>query len=254
VSSVTGTVRESERSLEGPFSVVVLSGRAIVQAMFTDLGRRRRDAVSVTVLPMSAGAIAGASDVLGTASVAVLDASVSAPEALAACEALRAECPSLPVAAVFCCPHSTSAADLRALLVAGADGLLDLELPADETLRMLRDIARGQGTCHLQLAADSSTSLRDFLSNEPVNENLSERDLGILRLVTLGYTDQEIGRELFLSHHTVKHRIDRLRRQVGARNRIQLAAWAGGQATLRSDGNGWHANAGPPLRHSSTAA
>jgi DNA-binding NarL/FixJ family response regulator len=53
--------------------------------------------------------------------------------------------------------------------------------------------------------------------------------------VAAGLTDHEIGRQLYLSHHTVKHRIDRLRRRVRARNRIQLAAWAGGQEALRGD-------------------
>jgi DNA-binding NarL/FixJ family response regulator len=51
--------------------------------------------------------------------------------------------------------------------------------------------------------------------------------------VALGLTDHEIGRRLSLSHHTVKHRIDRLRRRVHAKNRVQLAAWAGRQDALR---------------------
>src|SRR3954471_15614060 len=83
------------------------------------------------------------------------------------------------------------------------------------------------------MAAGSSTSLVELLASQNGVEELSDHDVGLLRLVAAGLTDHEIGRELYLSHHTVKHRIDPLRRRVRARNRIQLAAWAGSQEALR---------------------
>ena len=110
---------------------------------------------------------------------------------------------------------------------------MDLQLSAPDTLRVLQGVARGQGAFHLQMAAGSSTPLVQLLANERSSEELSEHDLGLLRLVAAGLTDHEIGRQLYLSHHTVKHRIDRLRRRVHARNRIQLAAWAGSHEALR---------------------
>jgi DNA-binding NarL/FixJ family response regulator len=119
------------------------------------------------------------------------------------------------------------------LLAAGVQGLVDLQLAADETVRVLRGVARGQGTFHLQMAAGSSTSLVELLAEERTSE-LSEADIELLRLVAAGLTDHEIGRQLFLSHHTVKHRIDRMRQRVGARNRVQLAAWAGGLDAVRA--------------------
>jgi DNA-binding NarL/FixJ family response regulator len=146
----------------------------------------------------------------------------------------------LPIAAVFCCPHSATAADLRGLLAAGVEGLLDLQLSPIDTLRVLRGVARGQGAFHLQMAAGSSTSLVELLASQHGADELSDHDLGLLRLVAAGLTDHEIGRQLFLSHHTVKHRIDRLRQRVHARNRIQLAAWAGSHEALRV------AREGPP--------
>jgi DNA-binding NarL/FixJ family response regulator len=51
--------------------------------------------------------------------------------------------------------------------------------------------------------------------------------LQLLELVAYGRSDREIGALLHLSPHTVKHRIERLRDALGARNRIELAAWAG---------------------------
>jgi DNA-binding NarL/FixJ family response regulator len=227
-----GQERPQRRSSE-PLRVVVAASRPPVRALFAEMARTGRDAVSVVLTALDSRAVAGAAQALAEADVAVVDASVDHSETVAACEAIRAHCPQLPISAVFCCPHSAGAADLRALVGAGVGGLLDLQLSAEETLRVLRGIARGQGAFHLQMAGGSSTSLYDLLARDRGADALSEPDLALLRLVALGLTDHEIGSRLYLSHHTVKHRIDRLRRRVQARNRIQLAAWAGSQEALR---------------------
>jgi two-component system response regulator DevR len=155
--------------------------------------------------------------------------------------------PRVPISAVFCSPHTATSTDLRGLLAAGVEALVDLQLSAAETLRVLRGVARGQGAFHLQMAAGSSVSLVELLAKERTDEVLTDHDLGLLRLVAAGLTDHEIGRQLYLSHHTVKHRIDRLRRRVRARNRIQLAAWAGSQEALRVDRGGAHSAALRPV-------
>jgi DNA-binding NarL/FixJ family response regulator len=176
--------------------------------------------------------------------VAVVDASVDRVDTIAVCQTLRTMRPRVPISAVFCCPHSATSADLRGLLAAGVEALVDLQLSAADTLRVLRGVARGQGAFHLQMAAGSSLTLVELLGDDRGEEVLTDHDLGLLRLVAAGLTDHEIGRQLYLSHHTVKHRIDRLRRRVRARNRIQLAAWAGGQEALRVDRGGLNGDAG----------
>jgi DNA-binding NarL/FixJ family response regulator len=217
------------------FHALVLTSHPPIRAFFADTGRQGDDSVRITILPLDSRAVAAARDPLATASVAAVDASVDPTEALAVCKAIRADRPTLAITAVFCCPHSATATDLRALLAAGVDGLLDLQLSAQDTLHVLRGVARGEGAFHLQLAAGSSSSLLELLAGEQQATHLSDDDLGLLRLITLGLTDHEIGRQLYLSHHTIKHRIDRLRRRVHAKNRIQLAAWAGAQPALSSD-------------------
>lgn len=61
------------------------------------------------------------------------------------------------------------------------------------------------------------------------------RDAELIRLVALGWSDRAIGRALYISPHTVSHRVGRLCRMLGleagdpgsAARRTQLAAWAG---------------------------
>jgi DNA-binding NarL/FixJ family response regulator len=204
------------------------------------MSRQSETPIEITLLPLDAHVAEVATEVVARADVAVVDGSIDRTEAIGVCKALRDTRPALPIAAVFCCPHSATAADLRGLLAAGVEGLLDLQLSPVDTLRVLRGVARGQGAFHLQMAAGSSTPLVELLASQNGADELSDHDLGLLRLVAAGLTDHEIGRQLYLSHHTVKHRIDRLRQRVHARNRIQLAAWAGSHEALRV------AREGPP--------
>jgi DNA-binding NarL/FixJ family response regulator len=234
VSEVSDGHDPSERPKVNPFWIVVAAGRPSVRAFFAEIGRVPDSAVSVALLPLDAHAVAAAEDRLERANVAVVDASVERAEAISVCGAIRDRRPKLPISAVFCCPHAVTSGDLRGLLAAGVEGLIDLQLSAAETLRVLRGVARGQGAFHLQMVAGSKTSLVQLLAHERDSE-LNDHDLGLLRLVAAGLTDQEIGQQLYLSPHTVKHRIDRLRQRVSARNRIQLAAWAASQVSLRGD-------------------
>ncbi|MFI1018635.1 response regulator [Streptomyces sp. NPDC020965] len=55
---------------------------------------------------------------------------------------------------------------------------------------------------------------------------LSVRELDIVRLIAVGRTNQEICDELFLSLSTVKTYLGRIQTKVGARNRVEIAAWA----------------------------
>jgi DNA-binding NarL/FixJ family response regulator len=230
---MTETAGPSRARTEPAFEVVAISGRPTVQAFFAEVGRQ--PSVSVELVPLDACAVAAAFDAVAAADVAVVDASVDRIDTVAVCETLRTMRPRVPISAVFCCPHSATSADLRGLLAAGVEALVDLQLSAADTLRVLRGVARGQGAFHLQMAAGSSLTLVELLGDDRGEEALTDHDLGLLRLVAAGLTDHEIGRQLYLSHHTVKHRIDRLRRRVRARNRIQLAAWAGSQEALRVD-------------------
>ena len=218
--------------------VVAFTSRPTVRALFAEIGREEADTVSMHLAALETAAVERAAAALMAAGVAVVDASSDHVEAIAVSEGIHALRPGLPVSAVFCCAHSATAAGLRELIAARVEGIVDLQLSSADTVRVLRGVARGQGAFHLQLAAGPSSSLAELLASPDGARELSDHDLGLLRMVAAGLTDHEIGQQLYLSHHTVKHRIDRLRRRVQARNRIQLAAWAGSQEALRGGRDG----------------
>ncbi|HEV8153500.1 MAG TPA: response regulator transcription factor, partial [Solirubrobacteraceae bacterium] len=79
--------------------------------------------------------------------------------------------------------------------------------------RMARHLLRH----HSSVAAGDLTSLR------PV---LSDREQSILKLVADGYTDNEIGRQLYISPRTVQNHLTRIREKTGLRRRSELTRWA----------------------------
>lgn len=55
---------------------------------------------------------------------------------------------------------------------------------------------------------------------------LSQRSIEILKLLIMGYTNEEIGKKLFISSHTVKAYMEHLLDVFDVKNRTALAAIA----------------------------
>jgi DNA-binding NarL/FixJ family response regulator len=81
------------------------------------------------------------------------------------------------------------------------------------TVRLLRQLAppRGPGT---------------GTGRQPSGQQLSGRELDIVRSIARGRTNREIAAELFISLSTVKTHITRIQDKLDVRNRVEIAAWA----------------------------
>jgi DNA-binding NarL/FixJ family response regulator len=67
---------------------------------------------------------------------------------------------------------------------------------------------------------------RDRAPSRQPAQPLSPRELDVVRLVALGRTNAEISAELFLALSTVKTHLGGVQAKLGARNRVEIAAWA----------------------------
>jgi DNA-binding CsgD family transcriptional regulator len=63
-------------------------------------------------------------------------------------------------------------------------------------------------------------------------DDLSWREVEILRLVAAGLSNREIGNELFISGHTVANHVRSILRKTGAANRTEAAGYAHRHALL----------------------
>jgi DNA-binding NarL/FixJ family response regulator len=115
-------------------------------------------------------------------------------------------------------------------LKAGANGFL------------LKDASREQLTGAVRAAAAGDTLLAPAITRRLIEDfchgpapgaaasttagRLSERELGVVRLVAQGLSNIEIAGKLYLSEATVKSHIARILAKLGLRDRVQVAVFA----------------------------
>ena len=122
---------------------------------------------------------------------------------------------------------SEQASTLLDAIAAGAAGYLSKRSTGEE-LRQAVITAHGGGSVITPSLA--SHLLKEFSSSargeqSPVRP-LQGRELDVLRLVVQGKTDNEIGKELFISPRTVQNHLTRIREKTGLRRRSELTRWA----------------------------
>jgi DNA-binding NarL/FixJ family response regulator len=122
-------------------------------------------------------------------------------------------------------------------LKAGASGFLLKDASRDQLTGAVRAVAVGE-----TLLAPSITRrlIEDFCRGpapgSPVAGaagGLSERELGVVRLVAQGLSNAEIAARLYLSEATVKSHIARILAKLGLRDRVQVAVYAYEQGIVR---------------------
>ena len=59
-----------------------------------------------------------------------------------------------------------------------------------------------------------------------MDNNLTERELEVLRLVMCGKTNREIAEELMVSTHTIKAHVSAIMQKIGGRTRVDIAVKA----------------------------
>lgn len=137
---------------------------------------------------------------------------------------------------------TTDAPDMRVLVLsimaddqhvvealrAGACGYVLKDAPIDQIVAGIHAALRGESVISPRIALRLVRRLR-----EPAAPNLSaqvldltERELEVLELLARGIDNQQIGRTLFLSEHTVKNHVSSILVKLGVENRLQAAVRA----------------------------
>ncbi len=121
------------------------------------------------------------------------------------------------------------------LLDCGAAGyLMKEEAEPDLIVEAVRGIACGDGDLWISPSLASKLIRRKLHRKPDQPSTLSDRETEVLKLVALGYDNQHIADTLFISKHTVKNHIDKIKNQkIGVRTRTELAAWAWQQGVVR---------------------
>ncbi len=106
-------------------------------------------------------------------------------------------------------------------LAAGAVGYLLKDCDPREVLAAIRSAALGHAPLDPRVARALLPS-----ATSRVSDTLSVRELQVLRLVTRGLANKQIGRALGITERTVKVHVGHVFRRIGVTDRTSAAMWA----------------------------
>src|SRR4051812_14217468 len=157
--------------------------------------------------------------------VVVMDISMPGLNGARATEAIRRECPGTRVLALTA--HEDRGY-LRLLVQAGASGYLLKRAASRELVHALRSVAAGGTYLDPALAGDI---LGSFAGRPPGRgsrreDELSDREAEVVRLIARGFSNKEIAAQLDLSSKTIETYKARSLEKLGLSSRSDLVSYA----------------------------
>jgi len=151
-------------------------------------------------------------------------------------EALRQIKAKLPETQVVMLTVSDDDANLFEAVEAGAIGYLLKDLNADDFLRMLDGLQRGEAAISRRMAA---RLMRGFAASsrqqiEP-EKRLTQREIELLQLVARGMSNKAVAQALSISENTVKYHLRNILQKLGVQNRTEAVFRAIGAGLFDPD-------------------
>ena len=148
----------------------------------------------------------------------MLDLNMPGGSSLEAIPAIREESPDTQIVVLT---MQQEPAFAREALGAGALGYVLKEAADDELVEAVRRAAAGESYLNPRLGAR--------IASEPPPgppDDLSEREVDVLRLIALGHTNAEIAEQLFLSVRTVETHRSHIQQKLRLSTRAELVGYA----------------------------
>lgn len=195
--------------------VLLVDDHRLVRAGLTSLLAAAADVEIVGEAADGAQALEVAAGV--DADVVLMDLSMPVMDGVTTTRRLLADLPHLRVVIL------TSFSDqgrVRDALAAGAIGYVLKDCMPDELLAAVRSAAQGHSPLDPRVAGALLPA-----ASSPADE-LSDRELQVLRLASQGLANKQIGRALGIAERTVKVHLGNVFRRIGVSDRTSAALWA----------------------------
>jgi two-component system, NarL family, response regulator NreC len=150
--------------------------------------------------------------------VLILDVNMPGESGLAVIPRIRGETPETQIV-VLTMQDETAFA--RQALQAGVLAYILKEAASEELVKAVRMAAVGKTYLQPELGARLAAE-----PEAPTPDDLSDRELEVLRLIALGHTNNEIAKQLFLSVRTVESHRSHIQQKLGLTNRAELVRYA----------------------------
>jgi NarL family two-component system response regulator LiaR len=163
--------------------------------------------------------------------VAIVDIGMPKLDGIEVTRRVKALCPDT---AVLILTAYSDDQFIYSLLEAGAAGYLLKSIRSPELVEAVRALHAGESVLHPAIARkvlNHFVSSSDKAKKRESSEVLTQREMDILRLVTRGLSNAEIGNELFLSVRTVQGHLGSIFSKLGVSSRTE--------AVVRALKDGW---------------
>jgi DNA-binding NarL/FixJ family response regulator len=163
--------------------------------------------------------------------VVVLDISMPGRNGVEVARLLRERCPNAKVLVLTVHEDSAYA---RESLAAGALGYMLKRAAAEELIPAIKTVASGKFHADEWMTSQLMSTLTDGTdAGSSGVENLSDRELEVLRLLAKGYSNKEVAATLHVSVKTIETYKVRSMEKLGLRSRVDLVRHANKHGWLR---------------------
>jgi NarL family two-component system response regulator LiaR len=107
----------------------------------------------------------------------------------------------------------------------GAMGCLLKDATPDELLKAIRDVYQGRSALNPTIAQKLIQRMRKTEAQK-ISDELTSREVEVLRCIAGGLSNREIGDKLFISEPTVRTHVSNILMKLGLPNRTQAALFA----------------------------
>jgi two-component system, NarL family, response regulator NreC len=210
------TSEEGRAQVDGSITVVLADDHAVVRSALRMLLDEEHD---IEIVAEAGDAEAATRYVRGhRPTVLILDINMPGGSGLAAIPQIRSESPETQIVMLTMQGETAFA---REALQAGVLGYISKEAASEELVTAVRMAAQGrtylQPELGARLAAEPETASPD---------DLSDREIEVLRLIALGHTNNEIAERLYLSVRTVESHRAHIQQKLGLTSRSELVRYA----------------------------
>jgi DNA-binding NarL/FixJ family response regulator len=203
-----------------PITVLLVDDHPVIRSGIRTLLEKETDIDVVGEAENGHQAIQMAADLMPN--VIVLDMEIPGMNGIEVAKQLRKE--GMPGRVLALSGHS-DIYYIEQLLAAGASGYLVKEEAPMNILEAIRGVARGeQGWLSRQVSVQIASSMT--ASKEDRNQELTPREMQVLRGVTSGKTNKGIAEDLQISEKTVEKHMDSILAKLGVASRVEAAVYA----------------------------
>jgi DNA-binding NarL/FixJ family response regulator len=206
-----------------PVRVLLADDQALFREALATLLGARPEVVVVGEAGNGAEALARSAEL--SPDVVLMDLHMPVLDGTAAIRRLRVEQPGVRVLALTTFDDDE---DVFAALRAGAVGYLLKDVSSELLVQALLAAVRGESVLQPSVAAKVIARFATLADEsrprpQPLLVPLSDRELGVVRLLAEGASNREIAATLFLAEGTVKNHVTNVLTKLGVRDRTQAA-------------------------------